>query len=113
MTYDDEDILGKHLERVQENNKFWKFFVYDCYTLDILILFYDPEWLRLECELVDWQKGFRFPIRVRSYTQFLRVHIGAGTSRNAYPMNTEDSVSRVKAADTEGDLSISVDDKNS
>jgi len=38
-----KNILGKHLERVQENNKFWKFFVYDCYTLDVLILFYDPE----------------------------------------------------------------------
>jgi len=63
---------------------------------------------------VSWLTGewIRFPVKVKSYTQFLRVHFCSGTGRNSYPESTEDSVFRVKAADTEDGLSISVDAKN-
>jgi hypothetical protein len=107
----------------RNTKEFWKIFAYDCYVLDDFILFL---WFGIS-EIGMWAGwlaygigmwagwlayGIRFPIKVRSDTQFLRVHFGSGTSRNSYPMNKKDSVSRVKAADTEGDLSISVDDKN-
>jgi len=106
-------IFWVYIWREFENTKeFWKIFVYDCYALDVLILFL---WSGIS-EIRMWTgwlaNGIRFPIRVRSYTQFFRVHFSSGTSRNSYPMITEDSVSRVKAADTDGDLRISVDDKN-